>query len=317
MSAPPDLAAPTTGTTPAPAPNTESPNESPHQEPDAPPVHPPGHQLAPGYLVIQHVRRGEELDSYEVWSCERYCRCFIKTLRPDVTTDASARRQLRREARLLLSLSHPHLVRVYEYVTPQPGQPPILVLENLTGATLSYLLDGGRHRLSFTDLAHLGRHLCSALRYLHHRDYLHLDIKPSNIIASHGIARLIDLSLARRPGRCPPGNGTPGYMSPEQLTGGDLGPPTDVWGLGLVLYQAATGIQPFDIPDHSTSTSSNTSIMARCHAQLARPAAKIRAHRRLPPEVAHTIDACLHPNPHQRPTLEHLDTTLTTLTSIK
>jgi serine/threonine protein kinase len=288
--------------------------ERPDRQLDGPPVHQPGHQLAPGYMVIEHVRRGEDLDSYEAWSYQRYCRCFIKTLRPDVTTDASARRHLLREARLLLSLTHPHLVRAYEYVKPQPGQPPILVLENLTGATLSYLLDGGRHRLSTAELGHLGQHLCSALRYLHSRGYLHLDVKPSNIIASRGIACLLDLSLARPPGYCSAGTGTPGYMSPEQLSGGDLGPPTDVWGIGLVLYHAATGIQPFDIPDYTTSASSVTSTMARCRTQLARPANKIRAHRRLPPAVAHTIDACLHPDPDQRPTLEYLHTVLTALT---
>jgi serine/threonine protein kinase len=294
--------------------NPGSSSEGAERELDGPPVHLPGHQLAPGYVVVEHVRRGEDLDSYEAWSCQRYCRCFIKTLRPDLTTDASARRQLLREARLLLSLTHPHLVRAYEYVKPQPGQPPLLVMENLTGATLSYLLDGGRRRLSTADLGHLGQHLCSALRYLHSRGYLHLDVKPSNIIASHGIARLIDLSLTRPPGYCPAGTGTPGYMSPEQLTGGNLGPPTDVWGVGLVLYQAATGIQPFDMTHHTSSAHSTISTMACCRRQLARRAPKIRAHRRLPPDIAHTIDACLHPDPHHRPTLDRLYTVLAVLT---
>jgi serine/threonine protein kinase len=286
---------------------------------DEPPPHPPGHQLAPGYLVIEHVRRGEDLDCYEAWSAQRYCRCFIKTLRPDAATDASARRHLNREARLLLSLSHPHLVRAYDYLTRPDGQPPLLVLENLTGATLSYLLDrdsrrpgsGRSAKLSAADLSYLGQQLCSALRYLHSRGYLHLDVKPSNIIASQGVARLIDLSLARPPGRCPAGTGTPGYMAPEQLTGGELGPPADVWGIGLVLYEAATATQPFDIPDVSLSTGST---MSRCQALQAHPAPKIRARRRLPPDVATVIDACLHRDPDQRPTLEVLDAALTTLT---
>lgn len=285
------------------------------RELDGPRPHPPGHQLAPGYVVIEHVRRGEDLDSYAAWSTQRYCRCFIKTLRPDVTTDASARRYLAREARLLLSLTHPHLVRAYEYVLPDSGQSPLLVLENLTGATLSYLLDGGRERLGAADLGHLGQHLCSALRYLHSRDYLHLDVKPSNIIASDGVGRLIDLSLARRPGRCAGGVGTPGYMSPEQITGGYLGPPADVWGVGLVLYQAATGIQPFELPDRSTSASSYTSTMVRCRSLLAHRAPKIRARRRLPTEVAEVIDACLHREPDQRPSLERLDEALSSLTA--
>ncbi|MCA1835136.1 MAG: serine/threonine protein kinase [Actinobacteria bacterium] len=293
-----------------------------------PPPHPPGYQFAPGYVVVEHVRRGEDLDCYEAWSAQRYCRCFIKTLRPDAATDASARRHLKREARLLLSLSHPHLVRAYDYIARPDGQPPLLVLENLTGATLGYLLDGdsrrpgrgrpaktGRGRpakLSATDLSYLGQQLCSALRYLHSRGYLHLDVKPSNIIASQGVARLIDLSLARPPGRCPAGTGTPGYMSPEQITGGELGPPADVWGIGLVLYEAATATQPFDIPDVSLSTGST---LSHCHAQHAQPAPRIRARRRLPPDVATVIDACLHRDPDQRPTLEVLDAALATLTA--
>jgi serine/threonine protein kinase len=287
------------------------------REPDGPPPHPPGHQLAPGYVVVEHVRRGEDLDCYEAWSVQRYCRCFIKTLRPDAAADVSARRHLAREARLLLSLTHPHLVRAYDYVTPADGQPPLLVLENLTGATLSYILHGGRERLGAADLGHLGQHLCSALRYLHSRDHLHLDVKPSNIIASDGVARLIDLSLARRPGRCAAGVGTPGYMSPEQVCGGHLGPPADVWGVGLVLYQAATGTQPFDLPDRSTSASSCTSTMARCQTLLARPAPKIRSRRRLPTCVAEVIDACLQRDPDQRPTLQHLDAALDALTGAR
>jgi eukaryotic-like serine/threonine-protein kinase len=287
------------------------------QELDGPPAYPPGHELAPGYVVVEHVRRGEDLDCYEAWSVQRYCRCFVKTLRPDAAADASARRHLAREARLLLSLTHPHLVRAYDYVTPKDGQPPLLILENLTGATLSYLLDGGRERLGTADLGYLGQHLCSALRYLHSRNHLHLDVKPSNIIASDRVARLIDLSLARRPGRCAAGLGTPGYMSPEQVCGGYLGPPADVWGVGLVLYQAATGLQPFDLPDRSRSASAHTSTMARCRTVLTRPAPKIRARRRLPTAVADVIDACLHWEPDQRPTLERLDAALATLTGAR
>jgi len=287
------------------------------RELDGPPVHPPGYQLAPGYVVVEHVRRGEDLVCYEAWSVHRYCRCFIKTLRPDAATDVSARRHLAREARLLLSLTHPHLVRAYDYVTPADGQPPLLVLENLTGATLSYLLDGGRQRLGGVDLAYLGQHLCSALRYLHSRDHLHLDVKPSNIIASDGVGKLIDLSLARRPGRYAAGIGTPGYMSPEQVSGGHLGPAADVWGIGLVLYQAATGLQPFDLPDRSSSAGSGTSTMARCRALLSHPAPKIRARRRLPIEVAGIIDACLHWDPDRRPTLERLDAALASLTGVR
>lgn len=285
---------------------------------DIPPPYPAGHQVAPGYEVVEHIRRGGDLDSYEAWSHERYSRCFVKTPHPDLVDDPYARRSLGREARLLLKLSHPHVVRAYDYVrfdAARPEQPPVLVLENLTGATVGYLL-ATETRLRAADIGHLGRHLCSALQYLHGRGYLHLDVKPSNIIASHGVARLIDLSLARPPGRCHRGIGTPGYMSPEQIAGGDLGPPADVWGVGLVLYEAATGIQPFDIPGRPTSANSNTSTLSRCEMQLARPAPKVRARRRLSTDVADIIDACLNRDPDQRPTLERLAAALATLTAV-
>jgi serine/threonine protein kinase len=146
-------------------------------------------------------------------------------------------------------------------------------------------------------------------------------VKPGNIIASYGVTRLIDLSLARRPGRARPGLGTPGYLSPEQATGGQLGPPADVWGVGLVLYEAATGTQPFDIPDSPDSrtgasdrTRTSTNTLEQCRALLAVRPPKVRARRRLPPPVARVIDACLRPEPEARPSLAELSAALASLT---
>jgi serine/threonine protein kinase len=181
------------------------------------------------------------------------------------------------------------------------------VLETLTGATLSHLLRGGR-RLPLRDLAYLGRHLCSAIRYLHDRGYLHLDLKPSNIIAEGGRARVIDLSLVRRPGRrTGGGRGTSTHMSPEQARGGELTTAADVWGIGLVLYEAATGYRPFD-DDHAASSSANS------YLQLTRPAPPIRTLRRVPAPLARTLDACLLDSPAARPTIAELDDCLATIT---
>jgi serine/threonine protein kinase len=304
-------------------PGCPEPNPRPVRDPGQPepPAYPPGHLIAPGYRLIEHLRRGEEMDSYEAWSLDRYCRCFVKTPRPDRLDDRTATGYLRREARLLLSLCHPHLVRGYEYVSPTPSQPPVLVCENLTGATLSYILDAEGGRLGLADLSYLGQHVCSALRYLHGRGYLHLDVNPGNIIASYGVTRLIDLSLARRPGRARSGLGTPGYLSPEQATGGRLGPPADVWGVGLVLYAAATGTQPFEIPDPpgtrtgaSDPSRTSTRTLEQCRARLAVRPPRVRARRRLPPPVAQVIDACLRPQPEARPNLAELSAALASLT---
>ena len=129
---------------------------------------------------------------------------------------------------MLTRLSHPHLVRAYEtFEQPQP----VLILETLTGATLDYLI-GEKGRLRLADIAILGSHLCSAMHYLHRQGWLHLDLKPTNIISACGLAKVIDLSLAHQPGRSRRVMGTRLYMAPEQVRRELLSEATDVWGIG-------------------------------------------------------------------------------------
>ena len=184
------------------------------------------------------------------------------------------------------------MVRAYELVD-RPY--PVLVLESLTGATLGYLIDSRSRPLPSLDLVYLGLQLCSAVRYLHSLDVLHLDLKPSNVISENGLVKVIDLSVARPPGRARPGIGTRQYMSPEQARGGMLGPEADVWGLGAVLYAAATGRRPFYGRDDTAQ-----------HPQLEQRAAPVRTYRRLPAALARIVDACLEPEPSARPTAAQL-----------
>src|SRR5690242_14476043 len=161
------------------------------------PVLAPGAEVAPGYFVVDLLNRGRLLDVYDVWSAERDCRCVAKTIRPERLHERRGRLRLRNEGTLLLELNHMHIVRAYELIQ-RPH--PILVMETLPGVTLEYLLEeDGAQPAEFVAL--LGRHLCSALHYVHGKGYLHADLKPGNIVLSLGIARLIDFSLARRPGR--------------------------------------------------------------------------------------------------------------------
>ena len=281
----------------------------PAAPPDEPPPLPVGTELAPGYTVLEHVRRGEDFDAYGAWSVERYSRCFIKTPRPDRVHRASVRRSLAREGRLLLSLRHPHLVRAYDVTTTAAGAAPALVLEVIQGPTLGHVL-AEHGRLPVATIGHLGQQLCSAARYLHDRGHLHLDIKPSNVVISGGIARLVDLGLSRPPGPCRAGVGTARSMAPEQARGGQVAAATDAWGIGLVLYEAATGHRPFGDGGDAWSCRCGD---AECdwreprYLQLERRAPRVRARRRLPVEAAAMIDACLAPEPADRPTLDALD----------
>jgi serine/threonine protein kinase len=251
----------------------------------------PGRELAPGYEVIEHLARSNVLDVYDAWSRERGCRVAIKTLRPDRAGDRRALTALLREGRILGLLTHPHIVRGYE-VLREPG--PAVVLETLSGETLAHLVRRRQRRLSGAELGLLGVHLCSALGYMHRRGLLHLDLKPSNVVAERGRAKLLDLSVARPPGRSRPGVGTWCYMAPEQARGGSLSPAADVWGAGGVLFEAATGECAFDDGTDDADE----------YPQLAKRAVSVRAKRpRLPIVLAGAIDACLAPDPAARPSL--------------
>lgn len=319
------------------------PEPAPSSSEDAPPTRPeaapaePGTELAAGYRVLAHLNRGNRLDVYDAWSDERDSRCVLKAIRPDRAHELRAQRALRRESRLLLTSSHPHLVRAYELVPAHDGR-MVLVLETLGGETLSHLvarLDEAGRRLPALDVAVLGRQLASALGYLHHKGWLHLDLKPSNIVAEAGRARLIDLSIARRPGRVRAGTGTFEYLSPEQARGDRVTAASDVWGLGAVLFAALTAGPPFEPdedpdeadeeaggeagaeaheePDEETGSgslpsttrgSSSRSLPAEGYPQLLGPAPSVRRRRRrIPTPLADVVDACLQADPLARPDL--------------
>lgn len=269
--------------------------------------------LAPGYTVLEHLSRTRRLDTYEVWSEERACSCVVKRLRPDRHDDERARAALLAEGRLLCELTHPHVVRGYELrLEPEP----MVVMETLGGETVAHLVDRRPEGLEADEVAWLGLHVASALRYLHRRQLLHLDVKPANIVADGGRAKLIDLSLARPPGRYHAGIGTWCNLSPEQARGGELGPPADVWGLGTVLYEAVSGEPAFDDDGDSWTAETETGDPSRTwdtdeqvaegYPQLEGSPPSLVAAGRVPRALAGAIDACLSFEPDDRPRLEEL-----------
>jgi serine/threonine protein kinase len=273
------------------------------KEPDGPPPLDAAALIAPGFRVVAHLRRGEDLDVYDLWSEERGCRCIGKTIRPDRRTKRSARARLSHEGRLLLRLTHPHIVRAYELLT-DPDL--VLILETLPGETLARFIERQRTRLSAVDAARLGLHLCSAIGYLHGSGVLHLDLKPSNVVVSHGMAKVLDLSLARVPGKHRGGSGTPGYMAPEQIAGGDVGPAADIWGIGATLYDAVTGEPPCDEGGETATTTRDIS-QETCQPE------PVGRSRRLPKPLAAAIDRSLSLDPDQRPTVVELSVMLNSI----
>jgi serine/threonine protein kinase len=172
------------------------------------------------------------------------------------------------EGALLTTLTHPHLVRGYELVTTPA---PALVLETLPGATVSALVDD--RCFDVADAALLGRQLASVLGYLHRQGWVHLDVKPDNLVVQEGRAVLIDLGLATRPGRIQRGMGTEGYAAPEQDAGGTVSAATDVWGLAATLFESLAGHAPGRLPDLSRVPARIRPLLADClqHEPAARP----------------------------------------------
>ena len=281
---------------------------------DHPPL-PAGKVMAPGYTIVGHLHQSNNFDVYDVFSEERACRCIAKTPRQDLLEDSDVAARLLREGGLLAGLTHPHVARLYESIE---GPPPVLILETLTGETLAYLVDTSYRRLPIKEVAHLGLHLCSAVHYLHGRGILHLDLKPSNIVSERGLAKILDLSIAQPPGPVRKGAGTIQYMAPEQITGGQATPASDVWGIGAVLFEAATAEPPFNAEYEDevyteSSTTDATDEDLEDLEQLTRRADPVGVHRRVPKAFDEVIFRCLDPDPQRRPTVADLANTLRSL----
>jgi serine/threonine protein kinase len=257
----------------------------------------PGAELTPGYTIVGLLDRSHALEVYEVWSRERECRCVAKTVRRSRSDNHHLVTHVLNEGRYLQGFTHPHLVRWYETIEVPTV---IVILEAVPGQTLDYLIGATRRPVPARSLVHLGLHLCSAMQYLHRHDVLHLDLKPSNVVCCHGIAKVLDLSLARPPGPVDPGTGTPGYLSPEQARGGMVTTAADVWGIGSVLSETATGRRPFEPEDRADR-----------YPQLTGRAPAVRTRRpRLPRQLSAVIDACLEPLSSDRPSVAAVTTTL-------
>src|SRR4051812_17557206 len=178
-------------------------------------------------------------------------RCVaLKTLRSHYAEEISFRSRFKQEARVMASLDHENIVKVYDI--SQDGEVPFIVAEYVDGQDVGDVLKGTPEGcMGERFMRGLVGQLLEALDYAHRRGVIHRDIKPSNIIitregivkvADFGIARLVEEEEAGEPGEI---IGSARYMSPEQLRGEETTPRSDLYSVGILLYHCLTGRPPF------------------------------------------------------------------------
>jgi serine/threonine-protein kinase len=166
----------------------------------------------------------------------------LKFLPPDVDRDPARLTQLHTEVRMARQVSHPNVCRVYD-IDEVEGH-TFLSMEYVDGEDLASLLRRIGRFPEDRALA-IARQICAGLAAAHERDVVHRDFKPANVMLdAGGKVRITDFGLAGVTGEAIRA-GTPAYMAPEQLAGGDLSIATDVYGLGVIAYEMLTGELPF------------------------------------------------------------------------
>ena len=170
----------------------------------------------------------------------------VKLLHPDMAARPDVRRRFEAEARAAAGLAHPTVVAVFD--TGEHDGVPYIVMERLPGGTLAELLGAGP--LAPERVKRIAGDVLGALGTAHAAGIVHRDVKPGNIlICDDGSAKVADFGIATRVDADPTSAGhligTPAYLAPERLEGGAASPRSDLYSLGVVLYEALAGTKPF------------------------------------------------------------------------
>ena len=250
------------------------------------------------FTIAYRITRGMNADVFAVWHHRLRTPLICKRLRPEDERDAKWRRLLRDEGRALARLRHPGIVRLIA----QNGSAPLpyLLLEHAGSTTLRDRLKR-EGRFSIEEAIIIVQHVGAAVAYAHDEGYVHRDLKPSNIILRGGRPVLLDFGVVWKwkKGRRPTDfSGTPQYLAPEQITREPLTPRTDIYGLGVLLFELLTGARPFRATESYADP--RASLAAR-YPQLTEDPPPLRhLNRKIPEGLQSVVTRALQRDPNAR-----------------
>lgn len=260
---------------------------------------PPGHLIG-HYQIERELGRGGMGEVYLAQDLQLNRKVAIKVLPQHLTNDAERVRRFQNEARAASALNHPNIVTIHEIGNAEGL--PFIVTEFIEGETLRSFIKRGS--MGFVDIIDLAIQIATALSAAHQAGITHRDIKPENImVRSDGFVKLVDFGLAKlteqlavvtsnslmtAPGRV---MGTVRYMSPEQARALDVDYRTDIFSLGILLYEMIAGRLPFD-------GETNSDVMASILTAEPTPLNKIVP--QLPPQLGEIIGKALRKKKEER-----------------
>ncbi|MBL0212864.1 MAG: serine/threonine protein kinase [Myxococcales bacterium] len=218
----------------------------------------------------------------------------IKALKSSAASEEHVVTRFEREAKSLATLQHENIIHVYDFHRERGAL--FIVMEYVQGIDLYDLLEKCG-RLPYDVAAIIAMQVARALDYVHYRSIVHRDIKPANVMLSRqGGVKVMDFGIARDTNftdltEAGTGIGTPAYMSPEQVLGDKLDARSDIFSLGVVLYQMVTGKKPFVEDEHR-------SAMHKIRLEKHVGARKLNPD--IPRELERIIDRCLEKQPRDR-----------------
>jgi serine/threonine protein kinase len=253
-----------------------------------------GNEIDPTLVVLDKLGEGTRYEAYRAWDRLLFCETAVKVIRPHRVGDDRALEGFEREVTIGMRMTHPYLVRFLRWSAKPPR--PYLVMEYVNAQTLgAHLQDVGP--VSIPETCLLGIRMAGALQHMHNNSALHLDVKPYNVTMGDP-PRLLDLSLARTfagPLKMRHTVGTKEYMPPEQCEYGEVTPQSDLFSLGVTLYESVSRMRPFPEGDEESD------VRADQYPQIEYDALPLSEVTAVPRDFEQIVLACLARDPSRRP----------------